>query len=119
MPNDWKTLSDETQIDQIISDSNKRPQIIFKHSTRCSTSALAYRRLRIIDSDLQESADIHYLDVIGSRPISHAVAERFGIPHESPQLLIIKDGQVVWHESHFAIQSDVVLDAVKELRVNQ
>ena len=113
MENDWKTLSDAGQIDQIISDSDKRPQIIYKHSTRCAVSAQAYRRLKIINAEIIEAADIYYLDVIASRPVSNAVAERFRIQHESPQLLLIKNGQVVWEESHYGIQGDAVLEAVE------
>jgi len=113
MENDWKTLSSEDQIDQIISDSNNRPQVIYKHSTRCAVSAQAYRRLKIIDSEVIQAADIYYLDVIASRPVSNAVADRFRIRHESPQLLLIRNGCVVWEESHYGIQGEAVLEAIE------
>ncbi len=113
MPDNWETLSTEDQIDSIISESHKRPQIIFKHSTRCSISSRAYQRLDSIGPKVNDKADIYYLDVIASRPISNSVAARFKIPHESPQLLIISDEQVILHKSHGAIQEEVILNAIQ------
>lgn len=113
MPENWKTLCTTEQIDAIISESHRRPQIIFKHSIYCSVSSRAYQRLNSIGAEIGEKADIYYLDVINSRPVSNAVAERFRIPHESPQLLIIRNGKVSWHESHSGVQSDAIMEALQ------
>jgi len=113
MQTDWIPLTNEDHIDQIISDSHQRPQIIFKHSTRCSISSRAYQRLDSIGPKVNDKADIYYLDVIASRPVSNSVAARFKIPHESPQVLIVSNGKVSWHESHYGIQSDAIMEALK------
>lgn len=110
---DWIALNSEDQIDKIISDSEQRPQIIYKHSTLCPVSAQAYRRLKLVDADVSQSADIYYLDVIAARPVSNAVAERFRIQHESPQILLIRNGRLVWDESHYGIQGDAILEALQ------
>jgi len=113
MQTDWIPLTNEDKIDTIISESHQRPQIIFKHSIYCSVSSRAYQRLSSMGSEIDEKADIHYLDVINSRPVSIAVAERFRIPHESPQLLIISNEEVILHKSHGAVQEDAVMEALK------
>ncbi len=113
MPEQWKNLTDEDQIKQIISDSDHRPQIIYKHSTRCPVSSRAYRRVSKISTELAEIADIYYLDVLADRPVSNAVARQWEIRHESPQLLIIHNGEVIWHESHGAIREEPILEALE------
>ena len=81
--------------------SKKRAQVIFKHSTRCSTSALALSRLE--RSGLSGHFDAHFLDLIKYRDLSHLIAETFHVHHESPQILVIRDGHCIYDESHLAI----------------
>lgn len=108
---EWISLSDEKQLQTIISESEKKPQVIFKHSTRCSISSVAYQRLQ----KAQKPADIdfYFLDLIKYRPLSNKVAEMFGVVHESPQILVIKDGQCVFDESHLSISIDEILEHAK------
>lgn len=94
------------QLQEIEAASFSKPQILFKHSTRCSTSMMAKR---ILSSQMQntadELADIYYLDLIEFREISNAIASKFNVYHESPQILLIKNGKCVFDASH----SDVSL----------
>ncbi len=86
----WIPLNSDAQLTQLIQQSAARPQVIFKHSTRCPISSMAKSRLD--RSQQPQGADFHFLDLIAYRPLSQKVAEVFKITHESPQVLIIKNG---------------------------
>ena len=98
---EWINLRTEDQLDELITKSATRPQIIFKHSIRCSISALAKNRLDKEKSP--DEMDFYYLDLINNRDLSDKVAEVFGVSHESPQVLVIKNGESVYDESHMGI----------------
>src|SRR5690606_22830404 len=98
---EWKVLEGENQLGEIVNLSAVRPQVIFKHSTRCSISSVAKGRLDRAPEPPE--ADFYYLDLIRHRALSNKIAEVFRVEHESPQVLLIKDGQCIYHESHLAI----------------
>ena len=100
----WNKLTSEEQIDQVITESASRPVLLFKHSTSCSISSMALDRL-LRNWKTEDSAKIspYYLDLIAFRSLSNLIAQRFGIPHESPQVLLIQKGKVTYHESHYGI----------------
>jgi bacillithiol system protein YtxJ len=98
----------ETQLEEIRERSAQRPQVIFKHSTRCSTSQLVKSRLE--RTSLPPTADFYYLDLLKYRPISNKVAEIFGVHHQSPQVLIIRDGKCIFEESHLGITAADILE---------
>ena|SRR5215204_7264962 len=104
----WIHLNDEEQLKQIITKSQQRPQVIFKHSTRCSISSVALQRLQ--KAEQPSDIDFYFLDLIAHRDISSRVAQVFGVNHESPQVLMIKDGQCVFDESHLGIHMDDILE---------
>ena len=97
----WNKLEQITQLDKIIEASFQQPQAIFKHSTRCSVSSMVQNRLE--RSGAIPNVAFYYLDLIAHRDISNEIAERFDIEHQSPQLLLIKDGKCIFNESHMAI----------------
>jgi bacillithiol system protein YtxJ len=100
----WNKLTSEAQIDQVIAASEEKPVLLFKHSTRCSISSMSLDRLlRNWKEEDSEKITPYYLDLIAFRSVSNLVAERFGIPHESPQVLLIQKGKVTYHESHYGI----------------
>lgn len=106
----WITITSEDQVKKIKEKSFQRTQVIFKHSTRCSISALAKSRLD--KSQPAGEIDFYYLDLIRYRSISNMVAEVFNIYHESPQVLVIKNGACVYDESHLGISmNDIVQHA--------
>jgi bacillithiol system protein YtxJ len=106
----WIKLQSESQLDDIREKSTTRPQLIFKHSTRCSTSALVKSRLE--RNQPPDSIDFYYLDLISYRHVSNKVADAFNIHHESPQVLLIRNGKCVYEESHMGISMDEIVDAV-------
>jgi bacillithiol system protein YtxJ len=100
----WKALTEEAQLEQIKEESKQQPVVIFKHSTRCSISSMAKSRL---DRETPvENVTFYYLDLIKYRAISNKVAEEFKVHHESPQILIIKNGECTYDESHNGISMD-------------
>ncbi|MGB8191250.1 MAG: bacillithiol system redox-active protein YtxJ [Chitinophagaceae bacterium] len=103
----WITLTSEEQLKEIRERSAERPQVIFKHSTRCSISSLAKSRLD--KAQPHEAIDFYYLDLLRYRPLSSRVAQEFNVYHESPQVLIIKDGKCVYDESHLGISMDDIV----------
>lgn len=107
----WIHLTDQEQLNQLITRSDTKPQVIFKHSTRCSISGVALQRLQ--KAGQHEDVDFYFLDLIAYRPISAKIAQVFGVPHESPQVLVIKKGACVYDESHLSISMDEILDQAK------
>lgn len=97
----WRTLSEEKQIAEIVELSHEKPQLIFKHSTRCSISSMAKSRL-VREWNL-ENVEPWYLDLIAHRNVSNAIASELGVFHESPQVIVLKDGIVVHDSSHNSI----------------
>ena len=100
----WIDLTNEHQLHQLKANSNEKPQVIFKHSTRCSISSVAKHRLE--RSAQPGEIDFYFLDLIKFRAISNKIAEDFNVYHESPQILVIKNGECVYDESHYAISMD-------------
>ncbi len=102
----WIPLISEEQLDKITESSYTRPQLIFKHSIRCSISSMAKSRL---DKENQpEGIDFHYLDLINYRAVSNKIADTFKVGHQSPQVLMIKEGKCVYDESHMGISMDEI-----------
>ena len=106
----WNELKSETQIIDIIEKSKFKPQVIFKHSTRCSISAMAKGRLE--RSVPPENTDFYFLDLIANRAVSNKVSSEFNVFHESPQILLIKNGACVYDESHGSISMDDIEEQV-------
>ena len=106
----WINLYRPEQVDELLRQSVSRPQIIFKHSKRCNISSIALRRLE--QSQALAEADYYLLDVIGHRDISQQVAHILDTWHESPQILLIMDGECVYDESHMGISAE---DLAEEL----
>jgi bacillithiol system protein YtxJ len=107
----WIHLTDEEQLKQIITNSEAKPQVIFKHSTRCSISSVAYQRLQ--KAQQPEGIDFYYLDLLAHRPLSNRIADVFRVHHESPQVLVIRDGKCVYDESHLAISMMDIVESAK------
>ena len=101
----WIPLQLMGQLDEIIALSKEKPVLIFKHSTRCSISRFALKQFEN-EFDLQNQIDAYFLDLLEFRAISNEIASRFGIMHQSPQLLLIKEGKVLYDASHSDIQAN-------------
>lgn len=101
---EWIIINKMDQLEEIRERSYSKPQVIFKHSIRCSISSVAKNRLE--KSSSPQDVDFYYLDLVNFRPISNAIAEKFDVFHESPQVLLIKEGKCVYDESHLSISMD-------------
>ena len=104
----WKTLESVDDLSSLISESNHTPQLIFKHSTRCSISVMVKNRLE--REFVPSPAIFHYLDLLNYRPLSAAIADRFQVHHESPQALLIYKEECIYDESHNAIAMDEIIE---------
>ena len=109
----WIKLTTLDQLEEIKEKSKATPQIIFKHSTRCSISSMALNRLE--RAETLPAADFYYLDLIAHRNISNTIADEFAVHHESPQILLIKNGECLYDESHSGISMDELIEQVNQL----
>ena len=103
----WNILTTENEFAVLLEKSKTRPQVIFKHSTRCHISSTAKKRLE--RSDEPDTIDFHYLDLLAFRSLSAKIAEDLNVHHESPQVLLIKNAECVYDESHLAILMDDII----------
>lgn len=88
--------------------------MIFKHSRACSTSNMVINRLeRNWNQDEMQHVQTYFLDLLSYRQISNAISEEFKIQHESPQVLIIRDGKAIYNGSHFEIDYSSVKKATQ------
>lgn len=98
----WKPLTAVEQLAEIETLSKGKTQLIFKHSTRCGISRMVLNQFTEA-FDVDANLDLYYLDLLNYRDVSNKVGYKFQVMHESPQLLVIKNGVVVAHASHGAI----------------
>ena len=100
----WHPLMNMEQLDEISEESKEKPIVIFKHSTRCGISRMVLSNFeRDFDLPGDGNYKLYFLDLLANRDISNQIAAKFGVQHESPQMLILRDGKVVKHESHHSI----------------
>lgn len=108
----WNELTQIQQLDDIVSESAEVPVIIFKHSTRCAISRMALKNFEGEYTINAEKAKPYFLDLLEHRDISNEIANRFGVMHQSPQLILIKEGKAVYNTSHSDIDAGVVKEKV-------
>ncbi|MBT8296123.1 MAG: bacillithiol system redox-active protein YtxJ [Gramella sp.] len=103
----WIDLNSMQQLDEIEKLSEEKTVAILKHSTRCGVSRMV---LRMFESDYnldeKEPVVLYFLDLISYREISNEIANRFKVHHESPQLIVLKNKEVVHHSSHQSISAE-------------
>ena len=102
----WRPLTEMQQLDEIVEASKVTPVAIFKNSTTCGISRMALKGLQRDYAIAKDELDMYMLDLLQYRSLSNEIAQRFGVYHESPQLLLIKDGKCVYHTSHSSIDAD-------------
>ncbi len=101
----WIALTDLQQLHDIIERSKIKTQVVFKHSTRCGASRMVLNRFIDTYELTENDLDLYFLDLINYRSVSNEVGYKFQVMHESPQLLIIKDGVLVAHGSHSGVNA--------------
>jgi bacillithiol system protein YtxJ len=104
----WIHLTDEDQLQKIIVKSQEKPQVIFKYSSCCYLSEVVFQRLQ--KNCCPGEIHFHFLDLVNHKNISEKVSETFKVTHQSPQILVIVEGQCIFHESH----SEISLEGIME-----
>ena len=110
MGNRFFEIDDCAALDSLITDSKQKPVIVFKHSNACSISSKAYREMEKVQ------ADVNILVVQSARDVSRELANLTGVRHETPQVIVLRDGKAVWNASHFDVQAGAVAEAVESHR---
>jgi len=108
MVKNFKRVTETEALDALIERSKEKPLVIFKHSLTCPISASAYDQME------QYEGDVALVEVQRARGLSSVIESRFGVAHESPQVIVLRKGQVFWNASHFQITADAVAKAVSE-----
>jgi bacillithiol system protein YtxJ len=109
MTNNFLRLADKETLNRLLLDSKEHPVVLFKHSNSCGISAAAYREMEKLDN-------VNLLEIQTARELSQEVATITGIEHESPQVIILKNGKAVWNASHYGVKAVAVVDAVEANR---
>ncbi|WMX12230.1 MULTISPECIES: bacillithiol system redox-active protein YtxJ [unclassified Aureispira] len=103
----WKELNNINDLETALKASYEQPVALFKHSTRCSVSLMAKKSVeRFWDLDI----DAYYLDLIAHRDVSNAIADQLNIEHQSPQMILVKEGKAIYNASHGSIDVDTMGD---------
>ena len=107
----WNKINSVNEIRNIVERSHEIPCVIFKHSTRCSISSMAKMRLESSWDISDKEIEPYFLDLIAYRNVSNFIAEELKVHHESPQIILIKNGKVTYDASHL----DITVDELKEV----
>ncbi|MDT0676002.1 bacillithiol system redox-active protein YtxJ [Autumnicola musiva] len=102
----WNDLTSAEQLEEIERESTERPVAILKHSTRCGISRMVLKQFEGDYKDDYDNVKLYFFDLLKHRDVSNEIASRFNVQHESPQLIILQNGNVVHHSSHQSIQVD-------------
>jgi len=103
------TIATEKELGDLVEQSNERPVLIFKHSNACPISSRAHEEIRrLVDGESDPRFGFGMIVVQEARPLSTAVEKRFGVRHETPQAIVVRDGKAVWNASHRDITRDRV-----------
>jgi bacillithiol system protein YtxJ len=105
-------VTEAGEFDELLARSHDAPVVLFKHSTTCPISARAHRQM--LQLPVEVAGRVSLVIVQRARELSRRVAELTGIRHESPQTIILRNGEAVWSASHFDITAEAVAQAVRE-----
>jgi bacillithiol system protein YtxJ len=109
----WVPLSDKAQLSAIIKNSSDKPVLIFKHSTRCGISRMVLKNFESNFNISETEIDMYFLDLLNYKALSQDISTKFNVIHQSPQVLLIKNGEVIYHDSHNYISVDKIKEILK------
>ncbi len=104
----WQEITTVEQLNSIVETSKTKTQAIFKHSTRCGISKMVINNFESSFDLTEDQVDLYYLDLLNHRDISSEIAAKFQVFHESPQFIVIRNGETVHHASHSMITPQVL-----------
>ena len=111
---DWQVLDQLNQVEDIIAQSFHKPTAIFKHSLTCGISSMAKYNLEENWDLPVDGLQMYYLDLLNNRSVSNLVADRLGVIHRSPQVILLHNGEVVYHSSHHMISVPALKNALEQ-----
>jgi len=100
----WKQLTDLGELNTIVNESNNQTVVVFKHSTRCGISRMVLKQFEN-EIEYHDGITLYFLDLLTHRDISDAIANRFDVVHQSPQMIVIKNGVAIYNTSHESIDA--------------
>jgi bacillithiol system protein YtxJ len=100
-------IGNHAALANLITDSKQKPVIVFKHSIACPVSARAYREMEKVQTE------VNILVVQSAREVSRELANLTGVRHETPQVIVLRDGKAVWNASHFDVRAIAVTEAIE------
>lgn len=110
----WVPLNDEAQLSAIIKISSAKPVLIFKHSTRCGISRMVLKNFESNYDIPETEIDLYFLDLLNYKALSQDISTEFNVMHQSPQVLVIKNREVIYHESHDYISVGKIKEILKK-----
>jgi bacillithiol system protein YtxJ len=100
-------IDDRATLDNLLSDSKQKTVLVFKHSNACPISARAYREMQKLEDE------VNLLEIQAVPDLSREVESLTGVTHESPQVILLRDGKAVWNASHFDVNAASVSQALE------
>lgn len=113
MDSHFVKISDSESFEELLSRSKEQPIVIFKHSTTCAISAGAYEEMA------RWKGAVVLVEVQNARALSREIEHRTGVAHESPQVIVLRNGRVVWDASHWRVKAESVAEAVRKAEGQQ
>lgn len=110
----WSAPETEEELKKLF-ELNSGLHLIYKHSHSCMTCVFTKKRVEELMKSDEKIDSFQFIEVRMSRPLSNFVSNKTGIRHESPQAILLQNGEVKWHASHSAIEVDAILHTLKEL----
>ena len=112
LPKSWKTLRSLEDLEQAIQHSYQQTVVLFKHSVSCGISAHSKYQLEAGWDFSEEDLTFYYLDLLNYRAVSNKIEEQLQVIHQSPQIIVVKNGEAVYHTSHHAISIAGIREAL-------
>ncbi|MFD1293991.1 bacillithiol system redox-active protein YtxJ [Lutibacter holmesii] len=109
----WIPLNEINVLSELKAASNKKPILIFKHSTRCGISSMALKNFERSFDIAEEELTIYFLDLLRFREISNTIVAEFNVQHQSPQAIVIYKEKVIYHDSHYGISVEEIKNVLK------
>ena len=110
MDSNFKRVTGTEEFSELVERSQEQPVVIFKHSNSCGVSAAAYDEME------QFAGEVILVEVQRARELSREIERRTGVRHETPQVLVLENGNVVWNASHWRVKAQAVTEAVNTAR---
>ncbi len=102
----WNLLEDISVMEELLATQDDMARIFFKHSTRCSISSMA---LHSFEANWEgDDAQLYFIDLLRFRELSNALAEQTGVMHQSPQAIVVRNKEVIYHASHSGIDAQAI-----------